>query len=94
MPKVKRCSDQSGKLVGWRFFCPGCQREHVVPSSWSFNGDYESPTFRPSLKCDWLWYGESDEPQCCHSVIEDGTIRFCTDSTHKLKGKDRPLPDL
>jgi hypothetical protein len=94
MPKAKRCSDQNGKLVGWMIFCPGCEREHVVPASWGFDGNYDSPTFKPSLKCDWPYWGDSDQPQCCHSIIEGGVIKFCADSTHRLKGKNVPLPNL
>lgn len=37
------------------FFCPGCQEVHAVtvaPASptWGFNGNYEAPTFTPSVK--------------------------------------------
>jgi hypothetical protein len=31
------------------FFCPGCQMNHAFDGRWSFNGDYEKPTFKPSL---------------------------------------------
>lgn len=38
------------------FFCPGCQEYHEViidktkSPSWDFNGNYEKPTFTPSIK--------------------------------------------
>jgi hypothetical protein len=31
---------------------------------------------------------------CCHSVITDGKIFFCSDSTHVLKGTTVDLPDI
>lgn len=38
-----------------RFFCPGCQENHVVSvhgegrPNWTFNGDLERPTLSPSI---------------------------------------------
>lgn len=38
------------------FFCPGCSEWHQVAvqggggPSWSFNGDYDRPTFAPSVR--------------------------------------------
>lgn len=31
------------------FFCAGCQCSHGVNSGWTFNGDFERPTFTPSI---------------------------------------------
>ncbi|TMK82954.1 MAG: ammonia monooxygenase [Actinobacteria bacterium] len=31
------------------FWCPGCQEMHAVNSGWAFNGNYERPTFTPSV---------------------------------------------
>lgn len=30
----------------------------------------------------------------CHSIITDGMIQFCSDSTHELSGKTVPLEDF
>lgn len=41
------------------FQCPGCESMHVVnvnpatSPSWGFNGDYERPTFTPSVLVRW-----------------------------------------
>jgi len=34
-----------------RIYCPGCEEHHdlTVNPGWSFNEDYEKPTFSPSL---------------------------------------------
>jgi len=35
---------------GWSFRCPGCNDVHSLSSSiWSFNGNFDAPTFRASV---------------------------------------------
>ena len=34
---------------GFAFWCLGCQEPHGVTHGWKFNGDYERPTFSPSI---------------------------------------------
>lgn len=39
-----------GERLG--FWCPGCDEIHVVsvaPGRWTFNGDFDRPTFSPSV---------------------------------------------
>jgi hypothetical protein len=31
------------------FWCPGCEEMHVVSPGWTFDGNYERPTFSPSV---------------------------------------------
>lgn len=31
------------------FYCAGCKQHHGVTESWQFNGDFEKPTFNPSI---------------------------------------------
>jgi hypothetical protein len=33
----------------YRFYCEGCKGNHTINESWTFNGDYERPTFTPSI---------------------------------------------
>lgn len=53
-------NDQSGALVGYLHWCPGCKAPHGIyieqpsPSTgakWTFNGNLEAPTFNPSILC-------------------------------------------
>jgi hypothetical protein len=71
-------------------WCPGCEEMHVLPwkrGGWTFNGDFERPTFTPSFK-------HSDGAgNVCHYILTDGVLDFCGDSTHALRGKV-PLPPL
>lgn len=36
-----------GGLLG--FWCPGCKEMHCVNSGWTFDGNYDAPTFSPSI---------------------------------------------
>lgn len=71
---------------------------------WGFNGDFEKPTFSPSVKVtgkrritdeeyDRIRAGEKiDIPDmCCHSFVRDGQIEFLSDCTHEFAGKTVPL---
>lgn len=78
--------------------CPGCRHYHEIytkmPMSngarWSFNGDFEKPTFSPSLLIRTGHYACG----ICHSFIRDGRIQFLDDCTHPLKGQTVDLPDI
>jgi hypothetical protein len=80
---------QEGRVA---FHCPGCGYAHFVgvpPSAqaWKFNGDFERPTFTPSVLV------AKDQPeQRCHSFIIEGKIRFLTDCHHNLAGQTVDLP--
>lgn len=91
---------------GFTFYCPGCRERHQVRTQavagvredgrswpvWSFNGDYEHPTFTPSL---WLY---ADMPggreTLCHLWITGGLLVYCQDSPHALAGQTVPMPDI
>lgn len=96
-------------VEGYFHWCPGCEETHRLPDSWTFDGNLEKPTFRPSFKHegrkriwkDGKWTGEWERdasgntvPFICHYILTAGTLNFCSDSTHGLAGKSVPLPDL
>ncbi len=80
--------------------CPGCGTFHVIATSvplsngavWNFNGNFEKPTFTPSLLVKYPSF--ETNMFVCHSFITDGKIQFLTDSTHKLSGQTVDLPDV
>lgn len=88
---------------GHAHYCPGCERMHVIPDSWKFDGNVDCPTFDPSVN---ITYPGPDAgkmgddghraPQaCCHYFLKAGILNFCGDSTHKLAGlQSVELPDL
>src|SRR6185369_10364774 len=84
---------------GYALWCPGCEEMHVLPSSWKFNGNLESPSYTPSFKHEGIqrifvngkWTGEwrrdtggNTIPYVCHYVLTDGRLNFCGDCTHPL----------
>lgn len=66
------------------FWCPGCKEMHVfaVPR-WQFNGNYDRPTFTPSLKLSMGHHvtGVQLRPdgkcQWCEDAKEDGHESLC-----------------
>ncbi|HEY8213486.1 MAG TPA: DUF6527 family protein [Methylocystis sp.] len=75
--------------------CPACGYEHPFNigkpngngAQWTFNGDFDRPTFAPSMLC------VPDGPKRCHSFVENGMIRFLPDSWHG-RSDTAPLPDV
>jgi hypothetical protein len=82
-------------------FCPGCRCGHSIHAkpakspyngaTWDFNGDYDRPTFSPSVLVTRDW---GHKPLVCHSFVRDGKIQFLSDSQHALAGQTVELPDL
>lgn len=92
----------TSKLYEWRgdqsssfcFWCPGCDELHQYTvrkdgnrPAWNFNGNYESPTFTPSL----LYPSKSIR---CHLFVTEGRIIYCTDCEHSLAGKTVDMVDI
>jgi hypothetical protein len=79
------------------FICPGCKEAHGIDDKWTFNGDFERPTFAPSYL---TWNDPNPEAAPgrfrdgwrCHSYIKDGQIEFLPDCTHALAGQTIPIP--
>ena len=69
--------------------------------SWTFDGNMESPTFGPSIRCFTTeTTDDNDKPlphpverTLCHYFIKAGKIEFCGDSPHALAGRTVDLPD-
>lgn len=112
MARAKRASN--GTAPGYRvhFYCPGCQGAHGIvtgaPDSWGFNGDYDRPTFTPSVLIRGNQWPKDEYPEyykpsharvqpgedtVCHSFVVDGRIQFLSDCTHDLAGQTVELPE-
>lgn len=85
---------------GWVIKCPGCGNQHFIPNNgvWTFNGDVEKPTFKPSINESCNAPGPKHNPRIpysrCHYVITDGMIHFCEDCTHDKKNQTLELLDV
>lgn len=88
MTRAIRMNTSSGKHGGYAIYCPGCKHHHLFDSRWTFNGNFESPTFTPSMLVN------KDNPKSrCHSFVTDGRIQFLNDCHHELAGKTVELED-
>lgn len=92
-----RCwEDDRGNVL---FDCPGCGHLHSVATKtpngmgakWSWNGDTQKPTFSPSVLVRANYTSESRMDDVCHSFVTNGRIRFLSDCTHELAGKEVDL---
>lgn len=108
MQKIRAWTSPDGSQAGFHFFCPGCETVHGVwtktvrGGGWTFDGDYEQPTFSPSLLVTYdgpdadgkdVGFGKGP-PSRCHSFVRSGQIEFLADCSHALAGKTVALPDI
>lgn len=68
---------------------------------WSWNGDTEAPTLRPSVLNQGTSYGNRDPyvkenwiTYRCHTWINDGNAVYLDDTSHELRGQTVPLFDV
>ena len=82
--------------------CPACGFEHsfrvdleghgkwVEPNGpWSFNGDYDKPTFQPSMLANQDQI--QDHHPICHSFLTAGVWHFLADCSHGMAGQYVPM---
>jgi len=84
--KYIRSVSENGNHIGYAFYCPGCKYNHMVDERWKFDGNYERPTFTPSLI--------TTTSIRCHLNITNGMINFHIDSEHDLAGKIVPMEEF
>jgi hypothetical protein len=86
--KFKRRKTDNGFL--YIFYCPGCGVDHtfdVREGEWTFDGDWENPTFNPSLNL-------IPQGGFCHLFVKNGIIQYLNDCGHHLRGQDVPMVDM
>lgn len=81
--KLRRALGNGGKHVRLMHWCPGCEEPHGVtikggPPTWTFNEDYNRPSFAPSVLC-FTTHDDEGEPlpqgqrrTLCHYFIKTG----------------------
>jgi len=79
-----------------RLAMPGPMLNRILPITlgektqspqWTWNGDTEKPTLRPSIL-------SRSGRHVCHSFVTNGIAEFCSDCTHKLAGMSAELLDI
>lgn len=91
----------SGEITYIGHWCPACEEMHSfalqpmpkTAARWTWNQDAYKPTFRPSMHIK-VGPDSRGKISICHYHLEDGKLRYCTDSTHRLAGETVPLPPL
>lgn len=80
------------KRTNYWFFCPGCKENHCFTvrqdggrPAWNFNGNFEVPTFTPSLL-----YPD----RVCHLFLTNGQIQFLGDCSHELAGQTVGMQEI
>lgn len=85
--------------------CPACGDEHIFYTkkppgahAWTFNGDFEKPTFGPSMLIRWgnkiPGHENLEEGRVCHYFVKNGMIEYCGDCTHPMANQKLELPDI
>ena len=80
--------------------CPACGFEHSFNVDlenhgkhsndvWSFDGDYEKPTFSPSMG--WNLQKTYEHHPVCHSFVKNGVWEYLNDCTHGMAGRKVPM---
>jgi len=91
-----RC-DFEGGGCHFYFWCPGCKRVQLFNvgqtnsngAKWDFNGNFECPSFTPSLR-----YVGGPTGTLCHVVLTDGILNYCNDNPHACNNQKIPLPKI
>jgi hypothetical protein len=70
---------------------PGPIPTRIIPvqQRWTWNGDTEKPTLKPSIlsRCPPIC-------ECCHTFVTDGKAHFLSDCSHELAGQVLDLLDV
>jgi hypothetical protein len=88
--RVRQLSDQGGNPSQY-VFCPACKTIHLFDDRWTFNNNFDKPTFNPSMLVHEHRNENYWQPRC-HSFVRDGKIEFLGDCTHDMKGQTIELP--
>lgn len=82
---------------------PGPMGTRIIPvqikgtragtGNWSWNGDTEKPTLKPSILT-MATYGPENKKMVCHSWVNDGKVQFLSDCTHSLAGQTVDLLEV
>lgn len=90
MAKVESIKNQSGEHAGWLIWSPGDNSHIMFDERWTFNGDFEKPTFTPSM----LVNAHIPGAVRSHFFVTDGKIRYLSDCDHELAGKTIDMVDV
>lgn len=92
------CPCDANDATHLQFNVPGPFPTRIIPviqkgtragtGCWSWNGDTEKPTIKPSVRT------TDGQGTVCHSFVNDGQIQFLSDSTHEFAGQTMDLLEV
>ena len=65
----------------------------AATNNWSWNGDTEKPTLKPSILTEFTW-GPERTIHRCHSFVNDGVVKFLSDCSHESANKEIELMEI
>lgn len=73
------------------FYCLGCRRYHpvVLENGWIFNNDISKPSINPAIVIK-----DVDGNIVCHSIIQNGNIKYYEKGIHDLIGMEIPMSEV
>jgi hypothetical protein len=82
---------KNDKWHGFLVYCPACRHAHQYDvGRWQFNGNFEKPTFTPSM-LEYYTLQSGERKHVCHSFLTDGVWKFLSDCMHSMKDKEVPV---
>lgn len=90
MKVVKLDTNKGGAYV---ITSPATGQNVVFDERWNFNGDYERPTFRPSMIMKYPVENPEIGNVREHFFVTDGKIQYLQDCNHEMRGKTVEMID-
>lgn len=75
------------KTTGYIITSPDTGQDIMFDNRWTFNGDFEHPTFWPSMVVDIKHEVPSDGLVREHFFVRNGKIQYLRDCNHEMAGQ-------
>lgn len=83
----------NGAHQGYMVTSPATGQNVLFDKRWSFNGDFEKPTFRPSMLMEYPVENPETGHVREHFFVTDGKIEYLNDCHHECAGKTVEMID-
>lgn len=84
---------EEGVHQGYMVTSPATGMNVLFDKRWSFNGDFERPTFWPSMLMTYPKENEETGHVREHFFVTDGYIHYLSDCHHEMAGKTVEMID-
>lgn len=84
---------QDGVLQGYMITSPATDQDILFDKRWYFNGDFENPTFSPSMLVTYPEENKETGHVREHFFVRNGKIEYLQDCHHDMAGKKVDMID-